>query len=197
MPDQRLLTAARRPSAEQATAAGFWPHACSASTLPSARSTRETESAVWLAVKRPAARQDHHVDGAAVRLDAGSGAARSSRSSPQSDRYPGRAPTRATAISCAVSPFVDPASRPGIPSIVTRQGGTYDRILPVTTMCWPRWHRGDPGLGDHDAVHPGDRRPGRRVDVVEVVQQADHVAAAAPAGRSRSAIRNGRRRARR
>src|SRR5579884_2396470 len=49
VPDQRLLTAACRPSGEQATATGFRPHGSSANTLPAGRSTSDTESAVWLA----------------------------------------------------------------------------------------------------------------------------------------------------
>ena len=77
VPDQRLLTAARLPSGEQATPAGLRPQGCSARTLPASRSTSETESAVWLAVSaRPAAGQHGQVDGAAVRL----GARRAARS---------------------------------------------------------------------------------------------------------------------
>src|SRR5262249_44812454 len=49
--DQRLLTAARLPSPEQAIAEGLWPQRTSARTLPSLRSTRETVSEVWLAVR--------------------------------------------------------------------------------------------------------------------------------------------------
>src|SRR5262249_49032413 len=39
-------------------------------------------------------------------------------------------------------------------------------------------HGRGPGLRDHDPLDPGDRGPGRRVDVVEVVQQPHHLAAA-------------------
>ena len=71
VPDQRLLTAARLPSGVTATADGRRPQRCSASTLPAARSTSDTESAVWLAVRaRRRSRQDGQVAGAAVRLGA-------------------------------------------------------------------------------------------------------------------------------
>src|SRR5262249_773556 len=72
LPDQTLLTTARRPSREQATPAGLRPQGCSARTLPAVRSTRDAESEVWLAVSasRPPGRT-----ATSIGLRCGSGAA--------------------------------------------------------------------------------------------------------------------------
>src|SRR5271165_3582708 len=76
-------------------------------------------------------------------------------------RGPGERPASPTADEGRTAPA----------SVSIQDPSGHDDVLPAR-------HGRGPGLRDHDPFDPGDRGPGRRVDMVEVVQQPHYLAAA-------------------